>query len=289
MADNGNNLSFHGNSIPAADCMNSPKQAITLDGTTYLSCTIPPSIINQISHGDFSLGIMLKTTDQTGTNQERSDIAGMGDATISGFFLSLHNSRGRIFLGKRGWYDTRDTLSNGKWHFLLATRSNGNVSLYLDGKISDQGAFVDSITPWVLYSVNHSGSFIPWVTDTFAVGKHGDIDQLVFYNRALTSEEAHSLFIEFTTVPVTMFSPSDTVISAPVVFKWSSMKSAVAYAVEIDTGASFLNPIISLPVEDTVMQLNVSLAAGKYYFRIGSNTDDRSPFYFINPKYFILR
>ena len=283
LADNGNKLYFHGTSLLATDCLGIPDRAITLDGATYLSCTIPSATISQIAQGDFSLGIMLKTTYQTGGMTARYDIAGMGDPYNNGFFLSLHDSRGRIFLGNHGYYDTPDTLSSGKWHFLLATRSNGAVKLYLDGKVSDEGAYVDAIQP---------------STDTFTVGKHGiknesyfkgDLDQLVFYSRALTSDEAQLLYTEFTTIPITVLSPSDSIISSPIIFKWSSIKSAVAYAVEIDTGASFSNPIVSLPVEDTVMQLSASLSAGKYYFRIGSNSDDRSPFYFINSRYFILK
>jgi hypothetical protein len=283
LSDNGNNLTCTGSLRYAADCLGVPERAMALDGATFFSRKISSATVGQIGRGDFTLGIMFRTTYQTGSMEGRFDIAGMGDPYNNGFFLSLHMSRGRIFLGDHGYYDTQDTLSTGKWYFLLATRSSGNVTLYLDGKITDQGAYTDAVDP---------------VTDTFTVGKHGikaesyfkgDIDQVVFYGRALSDGEVQSLQTEFTSVPITILAPLDSVISTPLVFRWSSMKSAVAYALEIDTGIAFSNPVLSVPMEDTSFQVSAPLRAGRYFFRIGSNSDDRSPFYFTDPKRFVLR
>lgn len=277
------NLALHGNCIRAADRFGRANRALTLDGSTFLSCGVSSDTVSKIAQGDFSLGIMIKTTRQTGSFTGRFDIAGMGDPYNNGFFLTLNNSRGRIFLGNHGYYDTPDTLSDGKWHFLMATRSSGKVMLYLDGQPSDSGAYTDNILPAI---------------DTFTVGKHGikaesyfigDIDELYFYDRALSPDEVSALYSELVTIPITIYSPADSNVANPLVFKWSPVKSAVAYAVEIDTGAAFLNPIVSLPIEDTTLQLNTLLPAGKYYFRIGVNLDDMSPFYFFDPRKIICR
>jgi hypothetical protein len=276
-------LTVHGNVLRAANYFGTANQALTLDGATFFSCMVPADIVSKIEQGDFSLGIMFRTTFQTGSFSQRFDIVGMGDPINDGFFLSLNNSRGRIFLGNHGYYDTPDTLSDGKWHFLMATRSNGTVTLYLDGHVSDAGAYTDGIHP---------------STNTFTVGKHGtksesyfkgDIDELFFYSRALTSDEVRSLYSGLVTIPITIFSPADSIITNPCVFKWSTIKNAIAYAVEIDTNAAFTNPIVSLPVEDTTLQLNTAIPAGKYFFRIGVNVDDESPFYFFNARKIICR
>jgi hypothetical protein len=276
------NLRLHGNCVRDTDIFHVANQALKLDGSTYLSCVVPSDTISKIAGGDFSLGIMFKTTYQTGSMTSRFDIAGVSDPINNGLFLSLNNSRGRIFLGNHGYYDTPDTLSDGKWHFLMATRSSGKVTLYLDGKGSDSGAYVSNLQP---------------VTDTFIVGRHGikplcyfkgDIDNLFFYSRALTSNEVNLLYQELVTIPITIYSP-DSIAAYPFVFTWSTIKNAIAYALEIDTNTSFTNPLISLPTEDTTIQLKITLAAGKYLFRIGCNFDDRSGFYFFKSKQFICK
>jgi hypothetical protein len=277
------NLTFHGSCIRAADRFGIANRALTLDGSTYISCVVPSNTISKIAQGDFSLGIMIKTNYQTGSMDQRFDIVGMGDPYNNGFFLSLNYSRGRIFLGDHGYYDTPDTLSNGKWHFLMATRSNGKVTLYLNGQASDSGAYTNSILP---------------STDTFTVGKHGiksesyfqgDIDELFFYSRALTSDEVNALNRGLTTIPIKIYSPVDSIVTNPLVFRWASVKNSVAYAVEIDTSATFAHPIVSVPVEDTTMQLNATLPANNYYFRIGTNVDDLSPFYFFDSRKIICK
>jgi hypothetical protein len=277
------NLTLNGNCIRASDCFGITNRALTLDGSTYLSCVVPSDTISKIAQGDLSLGIMIKTTYQTGSFSDRFDIAGIGDPYNNGFFLTLNNSRGRIFLGNHGYYDTPDTLSDGKWHFLMATRSSGKVTLYLDGHPSDSGAYTDNVLP---------------VTNTFIVGKHGiknesyfkgNIDNLFFYCRALSSDEVNLLYSGLVTIPIKIYSPSDSIVTNPLIFKWSPVKNSVAYAVEIDTGATFTNPIVSLPVEDTTLQLNTTLPAGKYYFRVGTNLDDLSPFYFFDSRKIICR
>jgi hypothetical protein len=252
------NLTLNGNCIRGVDRFGMVNRALTLDGSTYLSCVVPSDIVSKIAQGDFSLGIMIKTTDQTGSFTNRFDIAGIGDPYNNGLFLTLNNSRGRIFLGNHGYYDTPDTLSDGKWHFLLATRSSGKVTLYLDGHPSDSGAYTDTLSP---------------ATNIFIVGRHGirnesffkgDIDELFFYSRALSSDEVSALYSELVTIPIKIYSPADSVVTNPLVFKWSPVKNSIAYALEIDTSATFTNPIVSIPVEDTTAQLNTALPAREY-------------------------
>lgn len=275
-------LVVQGNCVRDTSIGGFPNKALKLDGSTFLYCTVPADTVSKIAGGDFSLGIMFNTTYQTGGMEARFDMAGMGDPFNKGFFLSLNNSRGRIFLGDHGYYDTPDSLCDGKWHFLMATRSSGKVTLYLDGKGSDSGAYVGTIPPG---------------TNTFIAGRHGtknltyfkgEIDELFLYSRALTSTEVNFLYQEMVTMPLRIYSP-DSVAAYPFVFTWGAVTNAIAYAVEVDTSASFSKPLISLPVEDTTVQLGAALPAGNYYFRIGCNFDDRSEFYFFNSKQFICK
>ncbi len=205
------NLVVNGNCVRDSNICGIPNQALNLDGSTYLSCVVPSDTVSKIAGGDFTLGIMIKTTYQTGSFSGRFDLAGIGDPYNNGLFLSLNNSRGRIFIGNHGYYDTPDSLSDGKWHFLMATRSNGKITLYLDGKGSDSGAYVSNLQP---------------VTDTFIVGRHGiksesyfkgDIDELFFYSRALTSNEVNLLYQGIVTIPLTVYSP-DSIAAYPLVF-----------------------------------------------------------------------
>jgi hypothetical protein len=265
------------------DLLGHPQSAVAMDGTWYFAGPIDTTRVNQMSNGDFTFGLMFQTTATSGTMTARMDIAGMGDPYNSGLFLSLNDNDIRVFLGNHGYYDSPTALNDGTWHFVAATRQSGDITLYVDGKAVTQGAYTASLAP---------------VEDSFVVGKHGikaqsyytgQLDNLFFYNRALSATEILDADMTFTGFGVTMIQASDTFTVAKPSFLWHAVPQTVAYAVEIDTTTQFTNPLVSVPSNDTTLTVPQSLAAGTYYLRIGCNFDDRSAFVFATPTIFVVK
>jgi hypothetical protein len=234
--------------------------------------------------GDFSMGFAMQTTAPSTEMTGRMDIMGMGDPYNNGFFLSLHDNRIRIFLGNHGYFDSPDTLDDGKWHIVTAVRSQGNVFLYVDGKMSDSGAYTDDITP---------------IVKDFVIGKHGTknesyykglLDDAFFYDRALGTDDVINLYRALSGITFTLAAPADTFASGSrPSFLWRSLTNAIAYACEVSNDSLFGAPAVSIPLNDTSCMLPQPLSAGRYYVHIGANFDDRSPFFFGDPHAFVVR
>lgn len=273
---NGYNLVSSGTVKLAADYFSNANSALLMDGTYYLSVLLPDSTVHAMTDtNDFTFGIMFKTTTSSGSMTGRMDIAGVGDPYNNGVFLTMNNDRIRIFLGNHGYYDTPDSLNDGKWHCVIAVRSHGAVILYLDGKVADQGAVTGSVYPGVTYS--------------FVIGKHGVknesyyvglLDNVFYYTRALSADEVSTLYRLLTSVPVSFAVRVDTfTVSQPTII-WHPVPSAIAYALEIGTDSLFTNPLVSIPLDDTTFTATQAITPGTYYLHVGCNYDDRSSFVF---------
>ena len=266
------------------DRFGSPKSALLMDGSYYFNRLMPDTTVAKMDAGDFSMGFVMQTTAPTTTMDGRMDIMGMGDPYNNGFFLSLNNNRIRIFLGNHGYYDSPDSVNDGIWHVVTAVRSQGNVSLYIDGELRDNGAYTNSITPIINYLV---------------IGKHGTknltyykgrLDDAFFYARALGPDEVLTLYRILSGITFTLTAPADTFgTGTKQSFAWRSLTNAIAYAIEVGTDSIFNKPSISVPLNDTSYTLSQPLSAGRYYMHIGANFDDRSPFFFGNPHTFVVR
>jgi hypothetical protein len=245
---------------------------------------MPDTTVSKMSAGDFSMGFAMQTTAPSGEMDGRMDIMGMGDPYNTGYFLSLHDNRIRIFLGDHGYYDSPDSVNDGAWHVITAVRWQGNVCLYIDGKAVDCGAYTDSIAPG---------------TNQFVIGKHGTkaesfykgrLDDAFFYGRALDPNEVMALYRTLSGISFTLAAPADTFGAAiKPFFKWRSVTNAIAYALEVGNDSLFGNPAVSIPINDTSCTLPQSLSAGRYYMHIGANFDDRSPFFFGDPHAFVVK
>jgi hypothetical protein len=260
------------------------KSAVSMDGSYYFSRTMPDTTVAKMIDGDFTMGFMMRTTASSSEMSGRMDIMGMGDPYNSGFFLSLHDNRIRIFLGNHGYYDTRDSLNDGTWHMVAAKRFQGAVTLYIDGKASDSGAYTGSIDP---------------KTSVFTIGKHGIkdesyykglLDDAFFYDKALASDDISTLYKILSGITFTLTTPSDTFSTgSKPFFTWRSIPNSIAYAVEVGNDSLFSAPGISVPLTDTTFTLSQSLSSGRYYMHIGANFDDRTPFFFGEPHAFVVR
>jgi Concanavalin A-like lectin/glucanases superfamily len=261
-----------------SDRFGNPNGAVQMDGSYFFSRLMPDSLVSQIVHGDFTMGFMMNTTAPTGSMDQRFDIMGLGDPYNNGFVLSLNNNRPRIFLGNHGYYDAPDSLNDGKWHFVAAVRSQGTVALYVDGRVADQGAYTDDITP---------------ISDSLVIGRHGTkttsfyvglIDDAFLYDRGLSSDEISGLYHSLSGIDLAFVPPSDTFSSANAFsVKWHSVKNAIAYAFELSDDSTFAHPFLSVPLDDTSYTAAKALSAGAHFMRFGCNFDDRSAFYFGDP------
>ena len=275
MSRNGYNLTSSGPVQLAADRFSNAGSALKMDGTYHLSALLPDTTVHAMTDtNDFTFGIAFNTTATSASMSSRMDIAGLGDPYNNGIFLSMHDNRLRIFLGNHGYYDTPDMLNDGKWHIAIAVRSQGAVFLYIDGKLSDQGAVTGEVYP---------------ISDSLMIGKHGIkgesyyiglLDDVFYYTRAFSADEASTLYRTLSGVPVSFITRADTVTGPRPTIAWHTVPSAIAYAFEIGTDSLFANPFVSIPLDDTTLTVPQAIAAGRYFLRVGCNFDDRSPFVF---------
>jgi hypothetical protein len=275
MSANGYHLTSSGPVQLAADRFSNAKSALKMDGTYHLSALLPDSTVHAMTDkNDFTFGVAFNTTAPSASMSGRMDIAGVGDPYNSGVFLSMQDNRIRIFMGNHGYYDTPELLNDGKWHVAIAVRSQGAVFLYVDGKLSDQGAVMGEVYP---------------VSDSLMIGKHGIkdesyyiglLDDVFYYTRAFSADEASTLYRTLSGVPVSFSTRIDTFAVAQPTIAWHTVPSAIAYAFEIGTDSLFANPFVSIPLDDTTLTVPQAIAAGRYYLRVGCNYDDRSPFVF---------
>jgi Concanavalin A-like lectin/glucanases superfamily len=275
LSGNGYDLTSSGPMKFSTDRFFNAGGALKMDGTYHLSALLPDSTVHAMTdQNDFTFGIAFNTTAPSTSMSGRMDIAGLGDPYNSGVFLSLHDNRLRIFLGNHGYYDTPDTLNDGKWHIAIAVRSQGAVFLFIDGKLSDQGAVTGEVYPG---------------TDSLMIGKHGIkdesfyiglLDDVFYYTRALSADDASTLYRLLSGAFVSFTTRIDTFTVAQPTIAWHAVPNAIAYAFEIGTDTLFTNPFVSIPLDDTTLTVPQAVAAGKYYLRVGCNYDDRSPFVF---------
>jgi hypothetical protein len=57
------------------------------------------------------------------------------------------------------------------------------------------------------------------------------------------------------------------------VFRWHKARGAASYRVVIDTAGDFLNPIVILPLPDTMFMPLVNLPLGKIFWKVSANTN----------------
>lgn len=277
LSGNGYNLTSSASVQLAADRFSNANCALQMDGTYYLSAVLPDSTVHAITDtNDFTFGIMFKTSVNSASMSDRMDIAGVGDPYNTGIFLSMTNDQVRVFLGDHGYYDTPDSLNDGKWHSAIAVRSQGAVFLYIDGKLTDQGAVTGTIYP----------GQVP-----LTIGKHGTknesyysglLDDVFYYSRAFSAGDISLLYGVLSGQAVSFVTPLDTFRTSQPTFAWHPVKNTIAYAFEIGNDSLFANPMLSLPLEDTTITVPQTISAGRYFVRVGCNSDDRSPFLFVN-------
>lgn len=162
----------------AADRFGNSNSAYSFDGSNdYVE--IPDDASFDFGAGGFTVSAWIKTDATTTVGSGRDEILSKGDATISGFALSVRNNKAAFWIGGSGEFYGSSVVNDGEWHQIVGVRDDsGNVVLCVDGITECTGINNENVD--TDYSV--------------FVGKHGTsnesyfdglIDDVRIYNRAV--------------------------------------------------------------------------------------------------------
>ncbi|MEO6304238.1 MAG: LamG-like jellyroll fold domain-containing protein, partial [Bacteroidia bacterium] len=195
LSGNGNNASLNGVGL-TKDREGNPNSAYHFANNSDI-ITIPPSFYTPFD-SSFTISFWMKSNFgdrmdvlnlndnglfQTNLNVILNDGVGITSHGVLGFWNSAGNNN--LGDGIAGMY------TNNLWHNILMIRSGGVVELYLDGILSANTTnYLGTIG--LNNSITLSGSFFPF---------YGDIDDLIIYNRAITSAEINNIVYNSNTTP----------------------------------------------------------------------------------------
>ena len=156
---------------------------LQFDGSNdYVSIPYP---LYSLSEGTLSLWFM-KTGAGTGSNVIIGSWGGSGSQRAPTFFVPSTTLRWEF--GDLTDRDTGQAILNNQWHHVAMTYdSNFNVKVYLNGILVSTGISVD---PLEFYGQVHIGHYLNWGNQYF----QGRIDEVLVWNRALSSEEIAGLY-----------------------------------------------------------------------------------------------
>ena len=170
------------------------KEAIYFDGDDWMMCSPNPMSIR----ANVSISIWVKTTDSL---TRISTIVGKYDKQeAKGFNIIMR--KGRVSIGGRDGErppnksnfrtsrSSRKNIADGKWHHIIGMVDEGIWSIYVDGLLESQRTFQPkkpTLRNTALLAIGNA-SFVPRESKDFK-GFIGAMDDLMFFNRALTEEE----------------------------------------------------------------------------------------------------
>ena len=173
----------------------------TQKGTgNYSSATLNPT-----SHGNFSIAIWMKPTDNFGTSSESLIVGDNAELEIysnsSGFLFYQLNTNTIGSTKIPDWHNT--------WHYLVLTSNNIsgtiNASLYVDGAFNSSASGSWSGVDDGIIDFAEEYDVHP--------GFNGTIDDSAVWNRTLTSQEITALYNSGNGLPLSGFTPNVTVMN----------------------------------------------------------------------------
>ncbi|WP_198539521.1 LamG domain-containing protein, partial [Streptomyces graminilatus] len=166
--------------------------SLAFDGSAGTLGVIPSSVID--TGQSYSVGAWVKLNTVSGGNQTFAGLAGF---SVSPFYLQL--SGGKFTFATRSSDSTSSTATSvaatssptvGTWYHLLAIYDSSahTISLYVNGTLQGSASFT---SPWTARGATTIGA------GTYSQGPvdytKGQIDNVHFYNRVLTSSEIATL------------------------------------------------------------------------------------------------
>jgi hypothetical protein len=232
----GNHGSASGSSY-VADRFGNPNGAMSLDGAGD-SLLLPIAGYTPMT-GDFSIGFWLKTSDMEGSNVLALEQF-PGDTTDNFHFklfahnvlqpiLELHYAsytywNGSGFLGNVMGEGGSGRYNDGEWKHFVLRRSNDSLQLWHQGFFYTESYYAGTM-----------GDALPFIVGAGPARFHGVIDDLVFYDRALTARELLQLFHDRR--PFVFRSPRSTDAYAQgdtAVIYWSADTTLVSDSIDLD-------------------------------------------------------
>jgi len=185
---NGNNGQLIGMSTSTSPTAGKIGQALKFNGLTSV-IEGPSSFSSTYFGNDFTISAWIKSTD-TSTNGKVivSTYAGFGGNEVD---LQFKHSGAHQQIGLMGFFTNADSLPNGKWHLITATRNTAGLeTIYLDGVQIDQtsgtsGTLTYTSNNQVVIGGDNSGN-----NPTM----NGSIDDVRIYNRVLSYQEIKQLY-----------------------------------------------------------------------------------------------
>ena len=134
--------------------------------------------------GDFTVCSWFNSAE---TNwQNREDMAGKGDPSISGYELSDTSAGPMLFIGDYGELHGQPVSSNA-WHLACGLRNNSNIYLYVDGVSVASGSNTENLDSSISFVMGKH----PTKTEVFFKGQIGRVG---VWNRAISNSEIQTLY-----------------------------------------------------------------------------------------------
>jgi hypothetical protein len=172
--------------------------------------------------------------------------------------------------------------NDNNWHFVTATRTRttGLITLYVDGvQVASNTASTGALTSPPFIYLGRSNCDVP-------PAYTGLLDELTFYDRALTGTEATQFYnySRLFALPLQWVAFTGQAQNNSVVLNWkvAAMVDNAAFEVEQSTDSRFFTKIGTVTPHDAITDYSFTttgLQAGKYYYRIKQvDIDGKSSF-----------
>ncbi|MHC4436096.1 MAG: LamG domain-containing protein [Planctomycetota bacterium] len=157
-------------------------QALDFDGDDYVAMD---GVVDDIPSDDITMAAWIKTT-----ASGEGDWFSMNPAGGNQFLLCILDGDIRFWEG--GWQPAAGvTVNDGSWHYIVATRENMYVRIYVDGVYQSAASYTSGVSfgPGDRWSIGQE-----WDGDTPSDFYTGSVDDVRLYNRALSDGQVQDLF-----------------------------------------------------------------------------------------------
>lgn len=175
------------------------------------------------------------------------------------------------------WVDAISAIQikAGQWYHLAGTYDGTSMKVYINGNLEATVACAGG----PVYPIGDNAR-IGCVKTTDSRGviywADGRIDELKLYTYALSSDDIADHYAAYTSndsIPVLIPMVPDTQTNRKPAFRWHPAIGAASYRIVIDTEGDFANPIVILPLLDTLFTPLADLPYGKIFWKVSANTN----------------
>jgi type IV pilus assembly protein PilA len=167
------NITWSTDTVSGSGC------SISLNGTTS---AVNPGFNWTLAYNNFTAAIWFKTS--SASDQKIVSHAGGGGASVIATVNVL-----RICLPTIGCGLGTTTVSDGKWHFVVITGDANSIRTYLDGSSKPE-------VTQAAVSATYTNAFTLGMYQGGGYYFNGLLNDAVIYNRSLTANEIHRLYVE---------------------------------------------------------------------------------------------